>query len=117
MDDTIEADSDIHPTRPGRRLGYDATERLRTASQVLEGVRSVNWVDSKGICTTCSHAVIQRRLHKNERVIVCQELRRRVPEDLAECSLHHTVTRLDLDQMSQIATLIDPRPDRYKGYL
>jgi hypothetical protein len=104
--------------RNEQRLGYDATDRLRTASQPLEGVRSTNWVDAKGICVTCSHAIIQRRSSRNERVILCKELgHQRVAEDLAECSMHHTVTTLDLGQMAQIATLIDPRPDRYKGYI
>lgn len=114
MSDIEESDKDITSSK---RFSYDAIDRIETKAKNLQGVRSTSWVDSKGLCNTCSKAVIMRRAAKNERIIRCTALGERVAEDLIECSLYHTITELDLSQMGQMAIAINVYRDVNEGYL
>lgn len=105
------------PFNKKEKLDYDAIDRLETISKRLEGIQRTNWVDSKGICSSCSRAFITRQASRNTRVVYCKEMGHQVPEDISECNMYRNLTTLSLGQMADIATLIDPRPDKYKGYL
>lgn len=105
------------PSSYGQR--YDMAERLERQAGQLHGVkkkRSLEFIDDKSICHTCSRASIYRRGSKNASVIQCGEFGA-VPNDIEECNRHSAVTELSLDQMAQIAVLLDQRDLLRGGYL
>lgn len=103
--------------RKEKKLSYVEIENLEIDSKKLSGYKVEKWVDSKSICSTCKYATIIRRGSGNTRQIRCGELMEWVPEDLIECSSYQNITQLSLSQMANIAVIVDPRPDKYKGYL
>ena len=100
-----------------KRLDYAQIDILESEGKRYTGKRIDTWQDGKGICATCKHGMLLRQASKNERKIYCHTLSQCVPDDISECSSYGNFTQLSLSQMGEIATLIDPRPDRYKGYL
>lgn len=103
--------------RKEKKLSYDEIENLETSAKKLSGHKVEKWVDTKSICSTCKWATIIRRGSGNSRRIKCADVSEWVPEDLIECSSYQNITQLSLSQMASIAVIIDPRPDKYKGYL
>lgn len=95
---------------------WELAERLERQAAQLTGVRKDGWVDDRSVCSSCRHAHITRRGSANHRVIVCRQLGRPVPHDLSECNSYQNVTELTLQQMSDIAVLIDPRDLLKEGY-
>ena len=105
----------VPPEKKG--LSYSQIEILEDQGKKYTGKRLDTWQDGKGICASCKRSVVMRRSSKNERVIFCNELQAHVADDISECNSYQNFTQLSLAQMAEIATLIDPRPYRYKGYL
>lgn len=99
------------------KLSYTQVSILEDQGKKYTGKRLDTWQDGKGICASCKNATIVRRSSRNERIIYCQEFSKLVPDDICECNTYQNFTQLTLGQMAEIATLIDPRPDKYKGYL
>lgn len=102
---------------PTSRDRYKLGERLEAENKRVEGVIRESFVDQRSLCTSCKHASIKRQSSKNTRVIYCSEIGKVMPEDISECTDYAAFGSLSLSQMADIATLIDDRPDRYKGYL
>lgn len=100
-------------SRDRERLG----ERLEAENKRMAGVNREHFVDQKSLCTSCKWASITRQASKNARVIHCNQYSRNMPEDILECTDYAAFGSLSLSQMADIATLIDDRPDRYRGYL
>jgi hypothetical protein len=99
------------------RLDYEQIDILDREAKKFTGTKLEHWTDGKGICGSCQWATIIRRASRNTRTIRCGELGKQVPEDITECTAYQNFTQLSLQQMGQIAIVIDPRPDKYKGYL
>ena len=112
MDDR-KPESTAPTQRDRNRLG----ERLEAENKRMEGVIREHFVDQRSLCTSCKWASISRQASKNARVIHCNQYGRNMPEDITECTDYSAFGSLSLSQMADIATLIDDRPDRYKGYL
>lgn len=102
------------PTRVDR---YQLGERLEAESKKMTGVVREHFVDQRSLCTSCKHSAITRQHSKNARRIYCNDFGKVMPEDIAECTAYAAFGSLSLSQMADIATLIDDRPDRYRGYL
>jgi hypothetical protein len=96
---------------------YELSERLRAETKLLEGVRQDHFVDQRSLCGTCKYAAIVRQASRNTRVMFCGHFGKVMPEDISECSVYQAINSLSLNQMVEIATIIDDRPDRYRGYL
>lgn len=96
---------------------YQLGERLEAETKKLTGVVRQHFVDQRSLCSSCKHSTIRRQHSKNTRHIYCNSLGEVVPEDISECTIYAAVGSLSLSQMADIATLIDDRPDRYRGYL
>ena len=98
---------------------YQLGEHLEEKARPLAGIRkrrSLEFVNDKSICMTCSNATIFRRGSKNTHLIRCSRLGD-VPNDIEECNAYQSITALSLDQMAQIATLLDERDLLKGGYL
>ena len=107
----------VPPVPPSGPSRYELGERLAGEAQKLEGVRRDSWVDQPSLCNSCKHAMILRQASKNSRLVRCEVWSQIMPEDISECTSHAKVGSLSLHQMAEIATIIDDRPDRYRGYL
>lgn len=94
----------------------ELVKSLEKAASKLEGVRREQFVDERSLCGSCQYAQIMRRASKNHRVIHCGVYGKDVPEDIVECSDYKTFMGLSLQQMAQMATLIDPRDYLKEGY-
>lgn len=108
------------PTKPVTTTDrYNLGEQLEQQVRPLAGIRkrrSLEFVNDKSICMTCSNAAIYRRGSKNTHSIRCSRLGD-VPNDIEECNSYQSITELSLDQMVQIATLLDQRDLLKGGYL
>lgn len=114
----IMDDKPVNPqSTPPADDRYQLGERLEAENKRLTGVIRDHFVDQRSLCSSCKHATILRQHSRNARVIHCQNFDKRVPEDIAECTAYLAFGSLSLSQMADIATLIDDRPDRYRGYL
>lgn len=100
-----------------KKLDYVQVNILEDQGKKYTGQRLDSWQDGKGVCSSCRNAMIIRQSSKNQRTIHCSEINAEVPDDISECNSYKNFTQLTLGQMAEIATLIDPRPDGYKGYL
>jgi aerobic-type carbon monoxide dehydrogenase small subunit (CoxS/CutS family) len=92
-------------------------EQLEQESKRLAGVKQDHWIDQASLCGSCKFSKILRQTSKNNRVIRCDHFGGWMPDDITECNAYQKIGSLSLAQMVEIATLIDDRPDRYKGYL
>lgn len=100
-----------------QKLTYSDIEVLEATGKHYTGNHQEQWVDTKSLCTTCSFSHITRRHSQNKRTVYCTSICKFIPEDISECNAYHNFTELTLQQMGNMAIVIDPRPDRYKGYL
>lgn len=107
----------VEANKPQSVDRYELGERLEVETKRLQGVMRGHFVDQRSLCTTCKYASIKRQASRNVRVIRCSVIGQIMPEDIAECTDYAAFGSLSLSQMANIATLIDDRPDRYKGYL
>lgn len=96
---------------------YELGQRLENETKRLTGVTRDHFVDQHSLCSSCTHASIRRQGSRNTRTIHCHEYGKQMPEDIVECTDYRAFGSLSLSQMAEIATLIDDRPDRYRGYL
>ncbi len=96
---------------------YELGERLEAETKRITGVMRGHFSDQESLCSSCKYVQITRQHSQNTRRIYCGQLSRYMPEDIAECTDYAAFGSLSLSQMADIATLIDDRPDRYKGYL
>ena len=65
-----------------------------------------------GLCRTCMHAHITRTRYSEVPTVICEALMNqnyRVPLDIMECSSYTRRGRLSLDDMTEIALLVDPK--------
>lgn len=112
MNDPVEANKpEVGASR--ERLA----DQLEAQTKRLRGIMRGHFVDQRSLCGSCKWASITRQASRNTRVIYCNQYSRNMPEDIAECTDYAAFGSLSLSQMADIATLIDDRPDRYKGYL
>jgi len=107
----------IQNTPPTADDRYRLGERLEAETKRLTGIAREHFVDQKSLCTSCKHATITRQHSRNARRIYCNDFDKVMPEDIAECTAYAAFGSLSLSQMADIATLLDDRPDRYRGYL
>jgi hypothetical protein len=112
MNDNVP-ESTAPTIRDRERLG----DRLEAENKRMVGVQREHFVDQRSLCTSCKYASIMRQSSKNARNIYCNQYSKLMPEDVAECTDYAAFGSLSLSQMADIATLIDDRPDRYRGYL
>lgn len=105
------------PTEPAPLSRYELGEHLEAQAKKLQGVSRRHFVDQHSLCSSCKFSTITRQASQNTRRIHCGIFETRMPEDLAECTAYAAFGSLSLTQMVDIATLIDDRPDRYRGYL
>lgn len=96
---------------------YRLADRLETETKRLQGVMRGHFTDQRSLCGSCKYASIKRQASRNARTIYCNDIGTFMPDDIAECTDYAAFGSLSLSQMADIATLIDDRPDRYKGYL
>lgn len=105
------------PKPPSLVDRYQLGERLEAESKKLQGVAREHFVDQRSLCSSCKHSTITRQHSRNARRIYCNDFGKVMPEDISECTAYQAFGSLSLSQMADIATLIDDRPDRYRGYL
>jgi hypothetical protein len=83
--------------------------------------KALQFIDDKNICSTCRYAHIMRRGSQNSVIIFCDNVsgydNGRVPSDLTECNKYRNITELSLEQMADIATLLDQRDLMKDSYL
>jgi len=93
-------------------------QRLEKEADRIAGKRRLNFVDTKSLCTSCSHAGIVRQESKNHRTILCFAIYNGnpAPDDIMECSSYQALTGLSLRQMANLAHIIETR-DTNQGYL
>lgn len=103
--------------QPSEDDRYRLGERLEAENKRLSGVQREHFVDQRSLCTSCKNASIRRRESRNARIIHCNHFDRPMPEDITECTAYAKFGSLSLQQMADIATIIDDRPDKYRGYL
>lgn len=97
---------------------YKLADRLEVAARKsqIAGVRRESFVDSPSLCGQCRWAMITRRASRNNRVIECQSISRFVPEDIVECSNFTSQNELSLNQMAEMAILIDNHEPKRVGF-
>mgnify|MGYP001615272828 CR=1 FL=1 len=72
----------------------------------------VQFSEVKGLCRTCSRAMIRRRQYSEVPQVICQvnyEHPHRVPLDIMECTDYRRQGEMDVRDMHQIALIIDAR--------
>lgn len=104
-----EANSNTEPR-------WELADRLSSLAKNLTGRRKIHFVDDKTLCAGCKYATIVRLRSDNSRTIICGVLGRAMPHNVDECSAYGGINELSIGQMTDMATLIDPR-DLTKGYL
>ena len=65
-----------------------------------------------GLCRTCRNAHITRTQYSEVPTVICEALigeNYRVPLDIMECSSYDKKGRMSLDDMTEIALLVDPK--------
>ncbi|MGL5934184.1 MAG: hypothetical protein ACRCZI_01025 [Cetobacterium sp.] len=92
-------------------------DRLERSTAKLQARMRGHFADDRSICTSCRWATITRQASKNKRVIKCMQLGKIVPGDIIECSDYKTINELGLEQMAEMAVLIDVRGKVEGGYL
>jgi hypothetical protein len=96
----------------------DDVERNKVAHQIektarfqhLTGQRRESFVDGLSLCNTCKWAQSRRRASHNNKRMECQMFSGPCPEDISECTEYTTINSLSLNQMAEIAILIDVQP-------
>ncbi len=97
------------PTTENRHILAEQLERAAGNLSGKQQRRALQFVDDKTICGTCKSAHLMRRSSQNTLTIYCCYLGGYVPHDLTECSKYRSITDLSLDQMTDIAVLLDQR--------
>ena len=81
-----------------------------TKGEQVEGVGK--FPEIKGLCRTCSQALIRRQQYSEMPTIICESTWNRphpVPPDIIECSKYQRKGEMTLFQMEGMATIIDER--------
>lgn len=81
-----------------------------TRGEQIEGIG--RFPEVKGLCRTCSQAVIRRQAYSELPTVLCEVIFNRphqVPLDIMECSKYQRKGELSLWQMEEMATIIDSR--------
>lgn len=84
---------------------YVEVERLELAGRNLEERR----LGANILCGRCRRGIVQRRRGKLEVLVFCHAINRRVPPDIVECNGFEDVKKMDLDDMTRLAVVIDVR--------
>ena len=80
----------------------------KTAKQQhLTGQRREAFTDSISLCSSCKWSSSRKRKHQNIRRMDCSVFVGPCPEDIEECSEYTEITRLSLNQMAEIAILLN----------
>mgnify|MGYP001565451959 CR=1 FL=1 len=84
--------------------------------QHLTGVRHDTFTDTTSLCSTCKWSQSRRRASHNARRMECSIFSGPCPEDISECSEYATINSLTLNQMADIAIIIDITPPKRVGF-
>ncbi len=84
--------------------------------QHLSGQRRESFVDDVSLCTSCKWSQSRRRHGSNTRRIECSIFSGPCPEDIQECTEYAVITSLTLNQMAEIAIIIDNGPIKRVGF-
>ena len=98
---------DEQPTEREEILG-----RIQTASRPLDQTQPGKFPQVTGLCRTCSRAWIWKRQYDEYPNVLCHlsyERPVRMPLDVAECTEYDRRGEPSLRELSELATLIDPR--------
>ena len=102
---------------PEGERGKVAKQIAKTAElQHLTGQRRDVFTDSVSLCSSCKWSSSRRREHQNTRQMNCSIFNGPCPEDIKECSEYGGINSLTLNQMAEIATIIDIGPRRRVGF-
>ncbi len=103
------------PTDPVRAAIAGQIEKTAKL-QHLTGMRRESFVDAVSLCGSCMWAQSRRRGSRNNKQMECQVFSGPCPEDITECSEYRAVGTLSLNQMAEIAHLIDNNDPKKVGF-
>ena len=83
---------------------------VSAAGQQIRGV-AFRFPEIRGLCRTCSSAHIFRRQYSEVPTLFCQafDISKRMPLDIMECSRYSRRGELRMDELAEMAILIDGR--------
>lgn len=84
--------------------------------QHLSGQRRETFTDDISLCASCKWSQSRRRRNSNTRRMECTVFSGPCPEDIQECTEYNTITSLSLNQMAEIAIIIDNGPAKRVGF-
>lgn len=109
-DDYTAPPEDAARERIARQISTTAKQ------QHLSGQRRETFTDDLSLCTSCKWSQSRRRKGSNTRHIECSVFSGPCPEDIQECTEYSVITSLSLNQMAEIAIIIDNSATKRVGF-